>query len=315
MIAVLHLTVGLGVLIIGAAVGSFLNVCIYRIPWQKSLLWPDSRCPRCLGSIAPRDNIPVLSWLMLRGECRRCGAPISPRYPAVEALVALLFFGVYVTDVVLGPGGITRALTSVEVLRMAYHMLLVALLVVATFIDYDLYIIPDAITVPWMIVGLVVGTIVPGIRPAPATAMTPLGGFWAGLAGLLVGGGIIWAIRIGGVVIAWMLGREEAMGFGDVTLMALVGTFLGWQAAVLTVFLAAFLGLVPALVRLSRIYFDLLVRGKKYPGSYHEIPFGPYLSAAAIVLLLAWPWLWERWAGPYFANLGAVVWFLLGQDV
>ena len=98
-----HLILGCGLFAIGTVVGSFLNVCIYRIPWQKSVIWPDSRCPKCLHAIAARDNIPIVSWLALRGACRHCGLPIAARYPAVEALVGLLFAGAYVTDVAFGP--------------------------------------------------------------------------------------------------------------------------------------------------------------------------------------------------------------------
>src|SRR6516165_8673696 len=96
---------GLGFFAVGTIVGSFLNVCIYRIPWEKSVIWPDSRCPGCLAPIAARDNIPILSWIMLRGECRSCGAPIAWRYPMVEALVGLLFLGAYLVNVIAAPRG------------------------------------------------------------------------------------------------------------------------------------------------------------------------------------------------------------------
>src|ERR1700723_812078 len=96
---------GIGFFMIGTVVGSFLNVCIYRIPWQKSVIWPSSRCPRCFSAIAARDNIPILSWIALRGECRQCGLPIAVRYPMVEALVGLLFLGVYLVDVIAAPLG------------------------------------------------------------------------------------------------------------------------------------------------------------------------------------------------------------------
>ncbi len=97
---------GLGFFMIGTVVGSFLNVCIYRIPWQKSVIWPGSRCTRCWSAIAAQDNIPIVSWIALRGECRRCGEPIAIRYPLVEALVGLLFLGAYLLDVATGSSGI-----------------------------------------------------------------------------------------------------------------------------------------------------------------------------------------------------------------
>ena len=96
---------GFFVFVVGTVVGSFLNVCIYRIPWEKSVIWPGSRCPHCWSPIAAMDNIPIVSWLALRGECRQCGAPISPRYPLIELLVGLLFLGLYHVDVVLGERG------------------------------------------------------------------------------------------------------------------------------------------------------------------------------------------------------------------
>ena len=92
------IVLGIGVFIVGTVVGSFLNVCIYRIPWEKSVIWPGSRCPKCWNSIAVRDNVPVLGWLALRGECRNCGAPISMRYPLVELLVGLLFLAAYYVE-------------------------------------------------------------------------------------------------------------------------------------------------------------------------------------------------------------------------
>ena len=172
---------GIGVFIVGTVVGSFLNVCIYRIPWEKSVIWPGSRCPRCWNPIAVRDNIPVLSWLALRGECRNCGSPISMRYPLVELLVGLLFLAAYYVDVVLGPRGQFGYEIGWPLSTLGYHAILVALLVAATFIDYDLFIIPDEITVTGMIAGIALGTLFPRVRPEPAFARTPrLVGSWRG---------------------------------------------------------------------------------------------------------------------------------------
>ena len=138
---------------VGTVVGSFLNVCIYRIPWEKSVIWPGSRCPQCRTPIAARDNIPIVSWLALRGECRDCGLPISPRYPLVELLVGLLFLGLYYVDVVHGQRGPYGHEIGPPLATWGYHALLAALLVAATFIDYDLFIIPDQITVTGMVLG------------------------------------------------------------------------------------------------------------------------------------------------------------------
>lgn len=301
------LTLGLGLFAIGSVVGSFLNVCIYRLPWQRSVIWPGSRCPKCLHAIAARDNIPIVAWLALRGECRDCGAPIAIRYPLVEALVGLLFVGVFLVDVVYGPRTRWGEIPPEVFLRWSYHAILVALLVAATFIDYDLTIIPDQVTVTGMVVGLAMGTLWPAIRPLPGTSSTHAGGFWVGLTGLLAGGLLTQFVRLTGSLAL----RREAMGFGDVTLMGMIGAFLGWQAAVLTFFLAPFFGLAHALWKLGR-YLGKRWRGAQSSGADREIPFGPYLSMAAVALLLSWPWLWQGWAKSYFETLSMLFWFMLG---
>jgi leader peptidase (prepilin peptidase)/N-methyltransferase len=313
MLGVLHLIFGLATFVLGTVVGSFLNVCIYRVPWQKSVIWPDSRCPKCLGAIAARDNIPVLSWFVLRGECRWCGAAISPRYPAIEALVGLLFLGVYVVDVAWSPGGVVRMVPATILLRMVYHLILVALLVVASFIDIDLMIIPDEVTVPGILLGLALGTVVPEIRPEPATAHSFFEGFGVGAWGLIVGGGSIWLIRVVGGAVA----RREAMGFGDVTLLGLIGAFLGWQIAVLTIFVASFLGLAPAVAKIV-VKIAKRVRGRQLSRADSELPFGPYLSLAAVLLLLGWPGLWGPNAtgpvGRLLTDLSVVFWWMVGWE-
>lgn len=291
---------------VGAVVGSFANVCIYRIPWQKSVIWPASRCPSCLAAIAARDNVPILGWLLLGGRCRNCRGPIAARYPLIEALVGLLFAGAFLVDVGRNELGMLDAASFV---RWAYHACFIALLVIATFIDYDLYIIPDVVTVNGMVLALVVGTIAPWVRPEPSFALSPTEGFVKGIVGLLVGGGIIWAIRLLGSLAF----RREAMGFGDVTLMAMIGAFLGWQATTPALFLAAIIGLVHALIK-AILAFRKWLTGRKLSGADHEIPFGPYLSMAALVLLLGWPWIWSRALKGYYQIATAVFWFLLGRE-
>ena len=298
--------VGLGLFAIGTVVGSFLNVCIYRIPWQKSLVWPGSRCPKCWNEIAARDNVPILGWLALRGECRSCGAPISARYPLVEALVGILFAALFVTDIVYGQRTPWGEVSADVFPIWFYHATLVALLVAATFIDYDLTLIPDEITLTGMAVGLALGTLWPWARPEPMTMMTHWGGLAVGLAGLLVGGLLTWFVRLVGTL---AVGRE-AMGFGDVTLMAMIGAYLGWRAAVLTFFLAPFFGLAHALWKLAR-YLGKRLSGAQSSAADREIPFGPYLSMAAVALLISWPWLWRIWAKGLFDSLYMVFWELL----
>ena len=177
----------------------------------------------------------------MRGECRCCGAPIAVRYPLVEALVGFLFLGVYLVDVIAGPPGDWGQVPVFQLVAAAYHAVFLALLVAATFIDYDLMIIPDQITVTGMVVGVGMGTLWPQVRPAPASwpRITHFQGFWVGVLGLVVGVGLTQFVRKS----AGFVLRREAMGFGDVTLMGMIGAFLGWQAAVLTFFLAPFFGI------------------------------------------------------------------------
>jgi leader peptidase (prepilin peptidase)/N-methyltransferase len=301
---------GLGIFLIGTVVGSFMNVCIYRLPWQKSVIWPSSRCPRCWSAIAARDNIPIVSWIALRGECRECGAPISARYPLVEALVGLLFLGAFLVDVIGGPPGPWGHVDAFQLVAVAYHAVYLALLVAATFIDYDVMMIPDQITVTGMVLGVVLGTLWPGVRPAPAAAATHLQGFWVGLAGLMVGAGLVQAVRS----IAGFILRREAMGFGDVTLLGMIGAFMGWQAAVLTFFLAPFFGLTHAAWTMA-VYWKKRLSGSQLSSSDREIPFGPYLSMAAASLLFLWPWLWPGWAQGLFGTLFVIFWWMLGVPV
>jgi leader peptidase (prepilin peptidase) / N-methyltransferase len=379
MISAFHVACVLWFFVLGTVVGSFLNVCIYRLPWQKSVVWPDSRCPKCLGRIAARDNIPVVSWLALRGECRHCHAPISPRYALIEAMVGLLFVAVYAADMAAGAWPLFAAEAFVQI---GYHLALVALLVAATFIDVDYTIIPDEVTFTGMAIGLTLGAAFPDIRLVPANASNTWGAFvpglvgaavgggvgwafrsvgrflrveaarpagdkdeerelppykefglptlgafvgwqfgvvprasqWGGLVvgveGLLIGGALVWVVRVFGLVLARLLGKDEAMGFGDLTLLAMIGSFLGWQAAVLTFFIAPFFGLVHAGSKIA-VIVARKVRGIQSSAADHEMPFGPYLGMAALFLLLTWPRQWAGWAGRLFAALPEVLWFLV----
>lgn len=305
----LMLLVGAWLFAVGTVVGSFLNVCIYRIPWQKSVIWPGSHCPKCWTAIPARDNIPILGWIALGGKCRGCQGSISVRYPLVEALVGTVFAGLFVAEVVNGPRVWRGEIPSYLFAAWFYHAILIALLIAGTFIDYDLTIIPDEITVPGMIVGLVLGAAYPWLRPEPSTAATALAGFWVGATGLLVGGGLTQGVRLAGSLAL----RREAMGFGDVTLMAMIGAFLGWQAAVLTFFLAPFFGIAHALWKVVK-YLIKWIGGGQLSSADREIPFGPYLSMAAITLVLSWRWLWAGWAKDFFASLGMVSLWMLGLE-
>ncbi len=301
---------GFGIFATGAVVGSFLNVCIYRIPWQKSMIWPSSHCPRCMTAIAPGDNIPILSWILLRGECRNCGARISARYPLVEALTGCLFLAAYLADVIYAPRDSWGQLPLIGLGATAYHALFLALLVAATFIDYDLMIIPDEVTVTGMFLGVALGAIWPGIRPDPSTASTSLAGLGVGVAGLLVSAGLTQAVRVSSSAVF----RREAMGFGDVTLMGMIGAFLGWRAALIIFFVAPFFGLGHACWKLLKSIGKRL-RGRQLSNADREIPYGPYLSMAAATVLLSWRWLWEGWARGLFGTLYVLFWWMLGAKV
>jgi leader peptidase (prepilin peptidase) / N-methyltransferase len=304
----LHLILGLMVFVVGTVVGSFLNVCIYRIPWEKSVIWPPtSHCFHCLATIEARDNLPIFGWFLLGGKCRNCQVPFSIRYPAVEFLVGLLFLAVYLVDGVLPKPYVDSNLALL--VKVLYQAILVALLVAVTFIDADLTIVPASVTNTGIILGLALGACFPEVRPEPSQAATFLSGLWVGVKGLLVGGGLIWTIRVVGTFVF----RREAMGSGDIHIMAMIGAFLGWRIALLTPFLAAFVGLVPALWKFT-FYLIKRLTGIKYTASDREMPFGPYLSVAALIFMLAWPWAWPGGLKFYFETSSSLFWFVLGQD-
>src|SRR5216110_1322872 len=197
---------------LGACIGSFLNVCIYRLPQDESVLRPASRCPRCATPIAWRDNIPLLSWLLLGARCRACRAPIQARYPLVEAATGAL---AVLALVGFGPSP-----------AAAVAFLFTAALLLITFIDLDHRFIPDEVSLPGIVVGLA-SAFLPG-RIAPADA----------LLGVLIGGGVLWTV-------AWGYERwtgVEGMGYGDVKLLAMIGAFLGWQAVPAVLVVASLTG-------------------------------------------------------------------------
>lgn len=232
--------------VLGLVIGSFLNVVITRLPAGGGLWRPGSTCPACGAAIAWHDNIPILSFALLRGRCRACRAPISWQYPAVEAATGALFALAYL-----------RFGLAPEFMVAAG---LLAALVAITVIDLRHQIIPDAITLPGIVAGF-----------AASTAIGRPGGIDSGL-GILVGGGIFWLVLQGSLLV---LG-QEGLGGGDIKLGAMLGAFLGWKATLLAVFLAVAGGGLVALALLG-----LKLRGRKDP-----IPFGPFLAAAGAIALL-----------------------------
>lgn len=267
-----------GAALFGACVGSFLNVVIHRLPQEdpkNRSLGGRSQCPHCGVQILWRDNIPVLGWLMLMGKGRCCGQRIALRYPAVELLTA----GMFLLLAMLHPFGAPvmaesdGSLTIVGDALAAYVLqaTFLAILVASTFIDIDSFILPDVLTKPGMALGLMAG-LWPGLAgklgddPEVSHAVLT---FSASLIGLLVGGGVTWGIRALG---SWVF-RKEAMGFGDVKFLAMIGAFLGWQSALLTLFLGCVFGAVIGAAGMAR------------GGAAAKIPFGPYLALGAVTAL------------------------------
>jgi len=251
------------IFIVGLVIGSFLNVCIVRLPRGGSIVTPPSHCPRCQSSVKFYDNIPLISFLLLRGKCRNCGEPISWQYPLVELMNALFYVWI-VREFWLGG----------EAFLM---MALCSSLIVITFIDLDHLIIPDIITLPGMLVGLSLapffmsplGDQLPfhldQLLPHAGSYLT---GFLNSLIGLILGGGPLLAI-------GWIwekVRHVEAMGGGDVKLMGMVGSFLGWKGALLTIMLGAVAGSVIGVL--------LIALNRHKIGKY--IPFGPFLATGAV---------------------------------
>ncbi len=232
--------------ILGACIGSFLNVVIYRIPAGESIVSPGSRCPGCGAAIRWYQNIPILSWVALRGRCGACGISISVRYPLVEALTGALFVLVFAAF------GFQSA--------TVVYWIFVAALVAITFIDLDHQIIPDVISLPGIPAGFVASFFVPWIS-------------WSdSLLGIVLGGGSLYLVAAG----YELLTKKEGMGGGDIKLLAMIGAFLGWQAVLPVIFLSSLIG--------SLVGVPLMLI-KKADGRL-AIPFGPFLALGAVIYLL-----------------------------
>ena len=224
--------------IVGAIVGSFLNVCIYRLPLGRSVVWPGSACARCGRSLSWFENIPIVSYLALWGRCRSCRAPISGRYPVVEALTALMFAAGWWY---YGPG-----------LLFVSRLIFGCALIVLFAIDLEHYILPNVITLPGIAVGLLLSAI--GGEP----------GWLSSLIGIVAGGGFLWLT----IEVWYLVKKVEGMGFGDVKMMAMIGAFLGWQLTFVTLVLASLAG--------SRLGLGLIATGRGEMST--KLPFGTFLA-------------------------------------
>ena len=231
--------------VVGLVIGSFLNVCILRIPHGQSVIRPGSHCPQCKTSIRWFDNVPLLSFVWLRAQCRWCGGKISWRYPLVECLNGVGYLGI-----VCKFGWNSSALV---------YALFLSLLLVVTMIDLDHLVIPDVISLPGLVIGFFT-----------AAFILPLGGTGS-LLGIALGGGILWVLA---VVSPYLFGKE-GMGGGDIKFLAMIGAFLGWQHVCMTLLLASCAG---AMLGIGLMAFRYMERGQ-------YLPFAPFLAAGALASL------------------------------
>jgi len=227
----------------GLCIGSFLNVCISRLPAGDSIVYPGSRCPRCATPIRFYDNIPVLSWIWLRGKCRSCRMPIAFRYPVIE-----LLSGAFAVCTVLKFGLSLSALI---------YFLFIAVLLVVTFIDIDHQIIPNEITLPGIPIFFA------------ATLLLPYIGYKDALIGILAGGGSLYLVGLG----YYLATGIEGMGGGDVKLLAMIGALIGWQGVLFTVFVASITG--------TLVGGTMMMAAEK--NMKFAVPFGPFLSVGAVL--------------------------------
>ena len=283
----------------GLVIGSFLNVCITRIPEGASIIAPRSRCPHCMSFIKPYDNIPVVSWLVLGGKCRSCHAPISPMYPAVELLTGLLFVACYLCF------GLT-----VPALKWIFFTCLLVVLVVT---DFRERILPDVVNWFGVGLGLVFAAYVPPVDGVAATLLrrfVELPRWTSGVLDAILGGafcgGLLW-------LTAWLykvIRHREGMGFGDVKMMFMVGTFLGLRGAFLTILIGTFLGTIIGLGTIAFLFASgwkksLAERASKMGlggvssirwaiASRYQLPLGSFLGVAALLVTFFSPWTLSR---------------------
>jgi leader peptidase (prepilin peptidase)/N-methyltransferase len=237
------------VFLFGLCIGSFLNVCIYRLPESKSIVHPRSMCPHCGALIRFYDNIPILSYIVLKGKCRDCSAPIAWRYPVVELISGLFALGVYLKY-------------GFRFETLIYYALIATLLAI-TFIDIDHQIIPDVITLPGI-----------PIFFAASFALRQIT-FVESILGILVGGGSLF-------LVAWLyhlFTKKEGMGGGDIKLLAMIGAVIGWKGVLFTIFVASAVGTLTGMLIILKTRKTMKL----------AVPFGPFLAVGGITYLLIGP--------------------------
>ena len=278
----LHATYEIFALIMGLCVGSFLNVCIARMPDDRSVVHPRSHCPACGTGISARDNIPLISWVLLRARCRACGTHISVLYPIIELMMGLLTWVLYHRFIPT-----PEALTVGNGIALLLVVVFVSMLVALTFIDVRHYIIPDEFSIyaaPIGIVGVAVLGFLSFSHPVLASSWK------ASFLGATLGGGSLGAIML----LYWIVRREEGMGLGDVKLLIMMGAFLGPLPAIPFILIVS--SMAGALVGLP-----LALLGNK--GLRVAIPFGPFLAFAGVLYVLHGPEIVQR----YFPGVAFLV--------
>jgi len=253
---------------LGAIIGSFLNVVIYRYPRGESLSFPGSHCPNCNAPIHFYDNIPVASWLLLRGRCRACREPIALRYPLVELANGLFYLAVFL-----------RTGLSISFLPLAA---IVSMTIVLIFIDLDIQILPDVIDLPGIAIGVGIGYL--GGRGATAGDLTLSPDLVSSFLGALAGAGVLW-----GIAMAYKALRHvDGMGMGDVKMLAMIGAVVGWQALLPCLIVASISGAIAGVVLAVKQRSSLQV----------ALPFGVFLGAALLAVIFFGNTLlqWYRWS-------------------
>ena len=238
------------VFLVGLCIGSFLNVLIYRLPRRLSIVRPGSACPTCGHKLSWWENIPVISFLLLRGKCRKCSCNISWKYPIVEILTATLCTCLWFRF-------------HFNIFLFLGYVYFVCVLIAIFFIDLEHYIIPDWLSIPGIVIGIIMFALVQGMSPIDS------------LIGAIVGAGLLECIRLA----YYFVTKREGMGFGDVKLMGMIGAFLGWFYIPIVIFISAALGTLYA--------FVLMFLGKA--NRQTKIPYGPFLAVAACITLFFGP--------------------------